>query len=98
KPEFEAKWSVNYRLNAQWSFETEVIALGERFAAGKVETLFKPIRLKPLVDLNIEATYRFTEQFSIFVQGNNMLNNRYERFYNYPVQGLQLLGGIKVLF
>lgn len=98
KPEFEAQWTVNYNFNPQWNFETEVFVSGERFAQGNKSSLFKPIRLKPIADINVAANYRITEQFSIFAQCNNVINNRYERFYNYPVQGFQILAGIKLLF
>lgn len=98
KPEFEAQWTVNYNFNPQWNFETEVFVSGERFAQGNKSSLFQPIRLKPIADINVAVNYRITEQFSVFAQCNNLINNRYERFYNYPVQGFQLLAGIKLLF
>jgi hypothetical protein len=97
-PAFQGKWELHYRLNDQWSFETGLLLLGERFAPGNYTTLFEPIRLKPVTDLNLDVNYSFSKQFAVFLQLNNALNNRYERFYNYPVQGFQLFAGMSLRF
>lgn len=51
-----------------------------------------------IVDLNVKADYRFTNKFSTFVMLNNILNNKYERFVNYPNKGLNVIGGISYSF
>jgi len=50
------------------------------------------------VDLNAELAYVFTERLSAFAKVSNLLSTKYKRFYNYPVQGLQVLGGITYKF
>ncbi|WP_345126291.1 hypothetical protein [Hymenobacter antarcticus] len=52
----------------------------------------------PLVDLNLRADYRITPKISIFVMGNNLLNRQYQRFYGYPVKGINVLGGATYTF
>jgi hypothetical protein len=47
----------------------------------------------PIYDLNLRADYRITPNFSIFAQGNNLLGRQYERYLNYPVKGIQVIGG-----
>ena len=54
--------------------------------------------LKPLIDLNLEAEYRYNTRVSVFLQLNNLVSVRYNRYYNYPVQGFQLMGGITCRF
>lgn len=50
------------------------------------------------LDLNAELAYAFTERLSAFAKMSNLLSTKYKRFYNYPVQGLQILGGITYKF
>ncbi|MBC8084888.1 MAG: hypothetical protein H7Z21_16950 [Hymenobacter sp.] len=52
----------------------------------------------PIVDLNLRADYRITPKISIFVMGNNLANREYQRFYGYPVQGINVLGGATYTF
>lgn len=50
------------------------------------------------LDLNAEISYAFTNRLSAFAKGNNLLGTKYKRYYNYPVQGIQVLGGITYKF
>jgi hypothetical protein len=45
-------------------------------------------------DLNVGANFNVTSKISVWLQGNNILNNRYQRWNNYNVVGLQIMGGI----
>ncbi len=52
----------------------------------------------PVVDLNLRADYRITPKISIFAMGNNLANRQYQRFYGYPVKGINVLGGATYTF
>jgi len=52
----------------------------------------------PIIDLNLRADYRITPKISIFVMGNNLVNRQYQRFYGYPVKGINVLGGATYTF
>jgi len=52
----------------------------------------------PIVDLNLRADYRITPKISIFVMGNNLANRQYQRFYGYPVKGINVIGGATYTF
>lgn len=45
-------------------------------------------------DLNLSFEYRITGTLSAFLNLNNLLNNGYMKWYNYPVQQFNVLGGI----
>ncbi|QNE39345.1 hypothetical protein F1C16_07130 [Hymenobacter sp. NBH84] len=47
-----------------------------------------------VIDLNLKADYRFSENLSIFAMGNNLLNRQYQYFLNYPVKGINVLAGV----
>ena len=49
-------------------------------------------------DISVGLDYRFKNKLSAFVQANNLLNNRYQRWYNYPVYGFNIIGGITMIF
>jgi hypothetical protein len=52
----------------------------------------------PIIDLNLRADYRITPKISIFAMGNNIVNRQYQRFYGYPVKGINVLGGATYTF
>lgn len=55
-------------------------------------------RLNNAYDLNAGIEYRVAPAISLWLQCNNILNNRYQRWYNYEVLGFNLLGGIRLTF
>lgn len=54
--------------------------------------------LKGGTDLSAGAEYKITRMFSAWFDVNNLLNSKYEYWNNYPVYGLQVLGGVIVRF
>lgn len=49
-------------------------------------------------DLSAGAEYKINKQFSAWMNINNILNDKYERWHNYRVYGLNLTGGILIHF
>jgi outer membrane receptor protein involved in Fe transport len=49
-------------------------------------------------DLNLGVEYRYSKNVSAFINFNNILNNKYERWYRYPVYGFNMLGGLTLTF
>jgi len=56
------------------------------------------IRLSSAVDWNAEINYKFSEQAGAFIMLNNILNKKYEIFYNYPIRGLLVRLGVNLSF
>lgn len=54
--------------------------------------------LGTIVDLNLGLEYRYNKRISAFIQFNNFAAQRYKRWYNYPVQAFQVMGGITFRF
>lgn len=54
--------------------------------------------LNALLDLNFSARYQLSENISAFVQANNVLNNRWQRWQHYPTFGLNALVGLSARF
>lgn len=51
-----------------------------------------------LLDLNVGASLQFTKNFGVFLDLNNILNNKRERWANYPTTGLNFLMGLTARF
>jgi hypothetical protein len=51
-----------------------------------------------LFDFGLGGTYQFSKYFGAFLDLNNILNNRRERWFNYPIYGTNVLVGITAKF
>ena len=58
----------------------------------------KSVPFKPGSDLSAGVEFKINKQFSAWLDVNNIFNNKYERWHNYQVYGLNLLGGIRFDF
>ncbi len=54
--------------------------------------------LNGLYDLSVGAEYWFLKKFGAFLEVNNLLNNKRERWIYYPTYGVNFLGGITARF
>lgn len=54
--------------------------------------------LKGSNDLSAGVELRINKQFSAWLDFNNIFNNKYQRWFNYPVYGLNILGGVTYKF
>ena len=58
----------------------------------------KPKNLNTLLDLSLGAEYQLSDGIGAFVQVNNVLNNRWQRWQHYPTFGLNAMAGISARF
>lgn len=49
-------------------------------------------------DVSLGAEYKINRQFSAWLDANNIFNNKYQRWHNYEVYGLNVMGGIIIRF
>lgn len=55
-------------------------------------------KLDPAADLNIGAEFSVMPKLNLWIQINNVLNNKYRRWNQYEVMGLNVLGGVVYSF
>lgn len=55
-------------------------------------------RLLSVVDLNAGIEFKVTNSVSVWTQFNNIFNQTYQRWNNYPQLGFQFFGGIRFTF
>ncbi|GAA4108012.1 TonB-dependent receptor [Aquimarina addita] len=102
-PEIKASIITDYQITEQWFAGAQLFFVGERRDVD-TSVLFTPPASEPSLtldsyfDANINIGYRFNEKLSVFVKGNNLAGENYERWTNYPVQGIQVLGGLTYKF
>lgn len=83
-----------------WAFK-QVMLKADFYAFGGGHYLDKgnvSRTFSPGSDLSAGAEFKVTKNFSAWLDVNNILNNKYERWRNYEVLGLNLVGGVKMNF
>jgi outer membrane receptor protein involved in Fe transport len=102
-PNMKVSTNLDVTITPKWSAGLSLFFVGERkdqFIHSSVITPFpiEDITLKSYFDLNANVGYKFSERLSFFLRGNNLANQDYQRWINYPVQGLQVMGGASYKF
>ncbi len=83
-----------------WAFK-QVLLKADFYAFGKRHYLEKgniSRVLDPGSDLSAGIEFKINKTFSAWMDVNNIFNTKYERWNNYPVYGLNLMGGVRVNF
>ncbi len=103
-PSIKLESTLEITITPRWYVGTSLFFVGERkdiFRQATVNLPFPPdenITLKNYFDLNAHVGYKYNDRFTFFLKGNNLANQNYQRWSNYPVQGLQILGGASYKF
>lgn len=87
-----------YNIQDKILAHAEVYYLNGQYASLRDGTTNTVVNMKGLVDVNIGFEYRYTKFLSAFLNFNNITGQRYERWYAYPTQKFNLLGGITYTF
>jgi outer membrane cobalamin receptor len=94
KPKWEANLNTDVYLTHDLSISANLFYEGERYA--KLGTM--AMRMRPKVDINLGASYSTNSWFTAFAKINNLINNPYEMYYGYQVQGINALVGVAFSF
>lgn len=101
-PDLKASLNADYQINEQWYTGANLFYIGERFDQERIVASNDPslntIILDSYFDVNAHLGYRFNDRLSVFAKGSNLVNNDYERWTNFRVQGLQVLAGATYKF
>lgn len=100
-PEIEGAVFGKYK-NDKWYATANIFFVGERldllYSGTFPSTISAIDTLDSFVDVNLNGGYHFNDMLSVFLKLNNILNNDYQRFANFNVQGFQVLGGVTYKF
>ncbi|MBU2649552.1 MAG: hypothetical protein KKA81_01340 [Bacteroidetes bacterium] len=99
RPGLQAGAQVYYTIRKKFLTGAGVVFTGPMYAKtinNKNEV--EKEQINDWADLSLSFEYRITDSFSAFVNLNNVLNNGYMKWYNYPVQKFNLLAGLGYTF
>ena len=105
-PNLKGSLFMDYQIDENWYMGANLFYVGEREDFSTTVVQNPPpggldatsINLESYFDANAHVGYRVNNQLSIFVKAANIANNNYQKWANYPVQGLQVLGGVTYKF
>jgi hypothetical protein len=95
--------TVPMELNASlrwWAFK-QVLLKSDFYAFGGGNYIDKGNVAKTFkggTDLSAGMEFKVNKTFSAWLDVNNILNNKYQRWHNYEVYGLNVLGGVRITF
>jgi len=103
-PSIRFSLGTNVDITEQFSMNANIFYIGERKATFTSDVLSTGSSnsvtetLKGYVDVNIGMNYKFNSRFGLFLNIYNLTDQSYEKWFNFPVQGIQILGGANYKF
>lgn len=96
-PEFTASVFSNFTITEKIFGGVSLFYVGERKDVATTN-LPQVVTLDSYLDANMNIGYRINDRLSIFGKGSNLLGNNYQKWQNFPVQGIQGLLGATYKF
>jgi hypothetical protein len=106
-PSLKIAANLDVNVTTKWYAGLNVFFVGERKDIKLVQTLIaiypptfstETTTLDSYFDLNAHVGYKYSDRLTFFLKGNNLANQSYQRWVNYPVQGVQGLVGANYKF
>ncbi|MEZ4805521.1 MAG: hypothetical protein R2852_08585 [Bacteroidia bacterium] len=97
-PNIDGKLNMQFNIKNKIYPYIDIIAMGVQKQRTGRGSNYSNSSIEAFYDLSAGIDYRFKKKLSAFVQANNMLSSRYQRWYNYPVYGFNIIGGITMIF
>ncbi|MFV0564638.1 MAG: TonB-dependent receptor [Flavobacteriaceae bacterium] len=102
-PDFKGNLLMDYQITEQWFAGANLYYIGKRkdileLEGTAVPTTFTPTTLKAYFDANAHVGYHVNDRLSVFAKANNIANEAYQRWQNFPVQSIQFLAGATYKF
>lgn len=102
-PDVTGSIFMDFQISEQWYAGASAFYVGERKDEQEVTgTLIFvdaiAVTLDSYFDANAHLGYKINDQLSVFGKVNNILNQDYQRYLNFPVQGIQVLAGATYQF
>ena len=99
RPAFEGKLKVNYDFDENLTVYSSFLFQDGRYARlDPVLAATPSYKLKPVLDLGLGADYKVKDELTVFAKIDNLLHQRYQRYLNYPVTGIEFYAGVKMRF
>lgn len=106
-PQLNVGTTLDFDINDKWYAGTNIFFVGERKDIITVQDDLtinpgsftqKEVSLDSYFDLNAHVGFKYNDRLTAFLRGNNLANQQYNRWSNFPVQGIQVLLGANYKF
>ena len=106
-PQLKIGATLDFDINEKWYAGANVFFVGERKDIVTIQDdvlVFAPtfsqqeVTLDSYFDLNAHVGFKYNARLTAFLKGNNLANQQYNRWANFPVQGIQVLLGANYKF
>ena len=104
-PAIKVNTSLDFNITKKWFAGANLFYVGERKdyktnmdIVYVIDPSQNPITLKSYFDVNANVGYNYSDRLTAFVRANNIANNGYQKWLNYPVQSFQLILGANYKF
>jgi outer membrane receptor protein involved in Fe transport len=98
KPGWDLNFTTRYAWKKKLMVKAELFMLGKYSVPDPDPSVTVPKELDGLIDINLTAEYRITPWMSVFAQVNNLISDKYYIWQNYPMQGINFIGGLSWIF
>ncbi len=101
-PDFKGSLFMDYQIDENWFMGANLYYVGERKDESNLvdglNMTTNQVNLDSYFDANAHLGYKINDQFSVYAKANNIADQDYQRYLNFPVQGIQFLAGATYKF
>jgi hypothetical protein len=96
RPSFTSSVIATYNLRDKILLNLDIYYISG--LSGKNYKTNHEVKLPDIVDINFKVDYRVSKAFSTFLEFNNLLGKKYQRYLYYPVKSINILAGLTYSF
>ena len=102
-PTMKEAWGLpNFKLNASVDFTfipNLILGVDYILESGRKNYIAaNRVDMKDINELNFRGTYNFNNTIALYGRVSNILNQKYEQYYGYTIQGTNVWGGVSFKF
>lgn len=99
KPGLDVKLTGICNIDEHFTLKADIFVLADRHGLLYSNTNEEiAVNLQTITDFNFGVVYHYTKPLSFFLNLNNISSQQYQLWYQYPVQGFNVLGGFSYAF
>lgn len=100
RPSWDAALRIDAHIDSKWTIYSDNTFVGSRraFTTEKDNATNAVVTLRPVISLNLGASYAVNRWLTTYLQLNNYLNRHNDLYYGYQSQGINFLIGAKYNF
>jgi hypothetical protein len=93
-PKYDAQLNTDIHINDNVTVSANLYYEGDRFA----KLGYSAVKMNDKVDINFGVAYSYNNWLTVFGKINNLINNQYQDYYGYDVQGINAMVGVAFSF